>query len=268
MALLRARTSEGRRHQDPDLFLSHSSRDKPFVRTLAEDLTFCQVDVWLDEWEMQVGDSLHDSIAMALEKSRFIGVVLGDNFSDSRWAREELKQALSREKRSDKASVLPLLCGSAEIPAFLEDKIHIDFRGAYYPALVRLAAAVHGVSRLRVEEAIRLAPPSTLSGVIRCLRYCAVEPYIVLGEDDFKEIAGIPGTILREDRVRFDPVAVYNARVSPRIRNLMHKLLHDVWADADDDVQVSEAMTESMAQAPRGKPSLQRRIQRGSRAKE
>jgi hypothetical protein len=228
------------------------------VRTLAEDLTFCQVDVWLDEWEMQVGDT-HDSIAMALEKSRFIGVVIGENFSDSRWVREELKLALSREKRSDRASVLPLLCSNTDIPAFLEDKIYIDFRHAYQPALVRLAGAVHGVSRLRVEEAIRSVSPSTLSGVIRCLRYCGVEPYIVLGADDFNEIAAIPGTTVHGDRVRFDPLAVCNAHVSLRIRNLMHKLIRDVWAESNDDVEPSEAMTES-ASTDRAMKSLQQRI--------
>jgi len=258
MATLRIRTAEGRLHQAPDLFLSHSSRDKTFVRRLAEDLTFCQVDVWLDEWELQAGDSLHDSIGMALERSRFVAVVLGDHFSDSRWAREELKQALSREKRSDKASVLPLLCGKAEVPPFLEDKLYIDFRVDYYPALVRLAGAVHGLSRFRVEEAIQSVLPSTSSGVISSLRYCGIEPYIVLGEDDFKEIAGVEGTIVAHGRVRFDPDAVASANVSHRIRNLMRKLIEDVWANTAD---ISESSSElERSQSPSAQISLQRRI--------
>src|SRR6187401_975566 len=103
------RSGEARLHRQPDLFLSHSSRDKPFVRRLAEDLTFCEIDVWLDEWELQVGESLHDRIGDALEKSRFAGIILGDNFSDSEWARSELKQALAKERRSGPGSVLPLL---------------------------------------------------------------------------------------------------------------------------------------------------------------
>ncbi len=78
------RSREARLRRSPDLFLSHSSRDKPFVRRLADDLTFCEVDVWFDEWELQAGESLHDRIGQALERSKFVGVVLGDNFSDSR----------------------------------------------------------------------------------------------------------------------------------------------------------------------------------------
>jgi hypothetical protein len=228
MAKVVVRTKQARISAHPDLFLSHSSRDKNFVRKLAEDLTFCEVDVWLDEWEIGPGDSLHDMIGEALEQSRFVGVVLGENFADSRWARDELKQAFSREKRSNDTIVLPLLSGDCEIPAFLEDKVFLDFRDKYYIALFRLAGLIHGVSRLRVEEAIRERNPVSVGDVVRALRYCGIEPYMVLGEDDFKEISGLEGVIRKADRVRFNPVKVREAKVSPRIKNLMTKLL-DIW---------------------------------------
>ncbi len=211
------------------MFLSHSSRDKTFVRKLAEDLTFCEVDVWLDEWELQAGDSLQDLIGNALEKSRFIGVVLGNNFSDSRWARDELKQALSRERRSDRVTVLPLLCGNCPVPAFLEDKIYIDFQRDYYRGVVRLAGTVHGISSLRVEEAVRFNSPGSLRDVLNALRYCGVEPYVVLGEDDFREIAAAQGVIAIGDKVRFSPERVRHSDVSPRIRHIMTKLIDEVW---------------------------------------
>ena len=60
----------------PDLFLCHSSADKRFVRQLANDLSTLDVNPWFDEWELAPGDSLHESIGAALEKSAYIGVVL------------------------------------------------------------------------------------------------------------------------------------------------------------------------------------------------
>ncbi|HSS48239.1 MAG TPA: toll/interleukin-1 receptor domain-containing protein [Thermoanaerobaculia bacterium] len=35
-----------------DVFLSHSSKDKPAVRKLAETLRARGLKVWLDEWEL------------------------------------------------------------------------------------------------------------------------------------------------------------------------------------------------------------------------
>ena len=43
---------------EASIFLSHNYRDKPFVRTLAQDLSAMGVRVWLDEAELKVGDSL------------------------------------------------------------------------------------------------------------------------------------------------------------------------------------------------------------------
>jgi hypothetical protein len=223
------RTSEARLQRQPDLFLSHSSRDKKIVRQIADDLIFCEVDVWFDEWELQVGDSLHDVIGNALQKSRFIGIALGDNFSDSRWAREELKQALATEMQSNRVSVLPLLCGNCEMPPFLADKIFLDFRTEYYPALARLAAAIHEISRARIEDSIRQYRPMDLRDVIETLRYVGIEPYVVLGEDDVNEIRATGHVQVIGDRVRFDPKAVQSSNVSPRIRNLMKKLINEVW---------------------------------------
>lgn len=225
------RSAEARLHRQPDLFLCHSSRDKTFVRKLAEDLTFCEIDVWLDEWEIQIGESLYDRITDALERSRFTGIVVGDNFADSNWARDELKQALARERRSRPGSVLPLVCGNGQIPAFLEDKVFADFRSDYYGAVVRLAAALHGVSRLRAEEAVRRKCPAGIGAVIEALRYCGVEPYIVLGEDDFAEIKATGHVEVIGDRVRFDPERVRSSDVSPRVQNLMTRLIDEVWAD-------------------------------------
>ena len=47
-------------------FLCHSHSDKPFVRRLARDLSELAVDVWLDEWELAPGDSLHGCIGDAI----------------------------------------------------------------------------------------------------------------------------------------------------------------------------------------------------------
>src|SRR3954466_15642263 len=100
----------------PHLFLSHSSRDTDTVRRIAWDLNVCGVDVWFDEWELRVGDDLHDRIANAISKSKFVGVVVGDHFDSSKWMRGEVTQALSREKAENRTLVLPIVINDKPPP--------------------------------------------------------------------------------------------------------------------------------------------------------
>ncbi len=58
------------------VFLSHTNADKSFVRRLASDLTDRGVKVWLDEWELSVGDSLSERIQAGILVAGFLAVVL------------------------------------------------------------------------------------------------------------------------------------------------------------------------------------------------
>lgn len=52
-----------------DVFLSHSSRDKPVVRELAARLKRDGVRVWLDEEQIKPGDSIPAKVEEGLEHS-------------------------------------------------------------------------------------------------------------------------------------------------------------------------------------------------------
>jgi len=224
------RSIEARVHRTPDIFLCHSSRDKSVVRTLAEDLAFCEVDAWLDEWEIQIGESLYNVITGALEKSRFIGIVLADNFDDSRYASDEMKQALARERREDRTVLLPLLFGDIDVPPFLEDKFYLDCRSEYYHAVVRLAGLIHELPRQHVEDAIRNLDPKSIRAVIHALRYAGKEPYVVMSREDADAILQAGGQPYIENRIRFSPEAVAaNPTTSPRLRKMMERLHDEVW---------------------------------------
>jgi len=48
------------------VFLSHNSKDKKWVRKLAERLTSDDVVVWIDEAELNIGDSLIEKISVGI----------------------------------------------------------------------------------------------------------------------------------------------------------------------------------------------------------
>ncbi|WP_198351320.1 SDR family NAD(P)-dependent oxidoreductase [Flavisphingomonas formosensis] len=59
------------------IFLSHTGVDNPFVRQLRKDLLAHGVErVWLDEAEIDIGDSLIAKIEEGMKLSRYIAVVL------------------------------------------------------------------------------------------------------------------------------------------------------------------------------------------------
>jgi hypothetical protein len=76
------------------IFLSHSSKDKFSVRTLAEYLRSYGVKVLLDEAEITIGDSLPDKIGEAIEGTDYVAVVLSHNSINSEWVQRELQIAL------------------------------------------------------------------------------------------------------------------------------------------------------------------------------
>ena len=59
-------------------FISHSSLDKPFVHRLAEDLRSNWIDVWLDEWELRLGDDFTGTIESSLAGSSHLIIVLSE----------------------------------------------------------------------------------------------------------------------------------------------------------------------------------------------
>jgi TIR domain len=224
------RSVEARVHRKPDVFLSHSARDKEFVWSLAEDLAFCEVDSWLDQWELRPGESLHDVIGSALAASRFVAIVISANFSDSRWASDEMKQALARERRENTTVVVPIVAADASLPPFLEDKLYIDLRKDYYAGVVRLAALVHNIPSQHIEDAIRTIGPADVAGCVTTLRYAGVEPYVVMSKEDADVILQSGGQQHGDHKVRFSPEKVAsNPMASPRLRGMMRRLRSEVW---------------------------------------
>ncbi|MFF7065576.1 TIR domain-containing protein [Pseudomonas sp. NPDC008258] len=113
------------------IFLSHTSADKPFVRELKRRLEAHGVtDVWLDEAEILIGDSLIKKIDDGLRKTRYIAVVLSSRSIKSPWVERELEIALTREISSGEVVVLPILYEKCEVPSFLTGKLYADCTSA------------------------------------------------------------------------------------------------------------------------------------------
>ena len=83
--------------RDFDVFISHASEDKDeVVRPLAEALRQGGLEVWFDEFELRIGDSLRRKIDSGLARSRFGVVVLSQAFLGKGWTNYELDGLVTR----------------------------------------------------------------------------------------------------------------------------------------------------------------------------
>lgn len=214
-----------KRTAKPDIFISHSSRDKTAALQLAKILNYCSADVWLDNWELEVGQSLNTEIARAMDEARYIAILITENYNQTVWTKTEYKKALAREQKEQRTVMLPIIVGEAEIPDFIEDKIYVDLRDEYFCGIVKLVGMIHGLSPYRISSALNDFKPSKVAEVWDVLESIGFNAYLVLGKDDFDEVLRHAGRLVKEDYAKFDPYALLESpEASKHVKRIIREL--------------------------------------------
>ncbi|WP_053092122.1 toll/interleukin-1 receptor domain-containing protein [Stenotrophomonas maltophilia] len=205
------------------VFISYSHQDKDFVDQLAVQLVQKNVHVWVDRWELSVGDSLIDKVQQAVEGASALLVVLSPESVQSEWCKRELSAGLLRELEEKRVVVMPVLLRDCDIPIFARGKFYADFRTNFdegLKAVVDGIAKVTNASLSRVQEDTYHVDWSISSGLddngnvaikatfIQIPKY---EPYtcltevVIIGDDaasqEFKEIAAADNAEIAKLRV-------------------------------------------------------------------
>jgi formylglycine-generating enzyme required for sulfatase activity len=120
------------------IFLSHASGDIGSVRRLAEDLKRVGIEVWLDEWEIGVGDPISQKVQEGLRNTDYLAVWLTREAVNSGWVEREWQSKFGAEIARKSAIILPLLAEDCDVPPLLADKRFADFRRDYQDGLVDL----------------------------------------------------------------------------------------------------------------------------------
>ncbi len=124
----------------PRVFISHSSRDKDFVRKLKADLDAQKLDVWVDEQRIDVGGSIVEGVSEGLRDTDYFVLVISENSLSSRWVQQEYNSAMMSELSGKGVIVLPIRIDDAPLPPLLMDRIYADFRTDYDKGLKDLLA--------------------------------------------------------------------------------------------------------------------------------
>jgi hypothetical protein len=158
-----------------DVFISHASEDKEEVaRPLAALLREAGLEVWLDENELTLGDSLSRKIDHGLAQSRYGAVILSKHFFNKAWPPLELSGLVAKQVDGEKV-ILPVWHG-----------IDREFVLRYSPTLADTLAVntnegLDAVAK-KIVEAVRTntsAPPSPKPG--SSIRWAAMKWWLLLG---------------------------------------------------------------------------------------
>ena len=169
--------TDGRR----DLFISHASEDKDWVGPLAVALRNEGLDIWYDEYELQIGDSVRDKIDQGLLQSRYGLVVFSPKFFEKHWPQYELDGLVARQNAGERVILhiwhrltmaeisqrslsltnifaLNSLTDSVEVIA---RKIAVKVRGTASPSTVPPPTPVGAIPQNRTFGVFYIAPQGT-----------------------------------------------------------------------------------------------------------
>lgn len=145
-----------------NVFISHSSADKPLVRRLATSLLAEGVPVWLDAWELALGDSLLDKIYEGIDQSGALLLAMSKSSSASGWVNKELNAALMKEQQVGRKFVIPVRLDDCPLPLKVADRLYADFSAGFSAPLTGLVRELSKLGLLTepVQPARELLPLS------------------------------------------------------------------------------------------------------------
>ncbi|MDA7418836.1 toll/interleukin-1 receptor domain-containing protein [Xenophilus arseniciresistens] len=124
------------------IFISHSSADKTFVRSLAVDLASIGHQPWVDEWQILAGESIVERVGAGIEDADFMVVVLSKSAVSSQWVENEWQAKYWTEVTEKRVVVIPVVVDDCTVPTLLRAKKYVDFRQGYTEALELLSKSI------------------------------------------------------------------------------------------------------------------------------
>lgn len=125
---------------NPSVFLSHSSKDRPIVERVGEELRSMALTPWLDVQQIAPGAQIAQKLNTALASADYFLIFWSANAASSRWVQSEVDAAFF--KWADKQSILiiPVLLDNTELPELLKPISYLDFRKSIDGGLSQLRA--------------------------------------------------------------------------------------------------------------------------------
>lgn len=130
------------------VFICHASENKSVAHELALFMEARGVEVWLDKWEIKVGDSIVEKINEGLGSASHLTILLSHAAVTKPWVTKELSAALMRQLSDRLIRVLPVRLDDCSIPPILADLRYADCRSNASFGFQEVLEAVMGAESL------------------------------------------------------------------------------------------------------------------------
>lgn len=124
------------------VFVSHRLADEDAAERLALELRDRGHEVWLDTWEIGLGDSIVEKMNEGLTGSAYVVLCYSSAGSTSPWMGREWMSALARQLEGTGVRLLPVRLTGGTPPAILADLKYADLTANWAGGIEALCAAI------------------------------------------------------------------------------------------------------------------------------
>lgn len=125
-----------------NVFISHRGADTLLATQLSNEVKAAGHYVWLDEWEINIGDSIVGKMNEGLSGSTYVILCYSSLDATSPYMSREWLSALARQMNGQGIKILPIRLSGDKAPAILEDLKYADLMADWSQGLAQLLAAI------------------------------------------------------------------------------------------------------------------------------
>ena len=125
-----------------NVFISHRRNDINEAEKLAEEIRDAGHQVWLDEWNISLGDSIVGRMNEGLEAANYVVVCYSSSGVSSKWMSREWMSALARQLNGHGIKLIPVRLTAGEPPAILADIFYVDLVNDWPSGVIKLLGTI------------------------------------------------------------------------------------------------------------------------------
>ncbi len=125
-----------------NVFISHRRSDIKEAERLAEEVRRAGHQVWFDEWEINIGDSIIERMNQGLSGTAYVVVCYSSAGIEAPWMGREWLSALARQLDRRGVTILPVVLTGGAPPAILADIKYADLTTDWSAGIKLLLRAV------------------------------------------------------------------------------------------------------------------------------